>query len=30
LPAGGELLEKPFTAEELTVRVRQVLSGTER
>ncbi len=29
LPAGGELLEKPFTAEELTVRVRQVLSGTE-
>jgi CheY-like chemotaxis protein len=29
LPAGGELLEKPFTADELTIRVREVLTGGE-
>ncbi len=29
LPAGGALLEKPFTADELTIRVREVLSAAE-
>jgi CheY-like chemotaxis protein len=28
LPAGGALLEKPFTAQQLTDQVRQVLAGT--
>jgi PAS domain S-box-containing protein len=29
LPAGGALLEKPFTADELAHRVRETLSGAE-
>jgi CheY-like chemotaxis protein len=29
LPAGGDLLEKPFTAHELAERVRQTLARTE-
>ena len=29
LPAGGALLEKPFTAQQLADRVRQALAGAE-
>ena len=29
LPAGGALLEKPFTAHELAERVREALAQTE-